>query len=82
MELHIGNLTHGSRTNLLHAQRHWSEAIGSILWPFAWKDFERWYNNFFLDDNGLSPLNQFTKTSVKADLCDFDPFGCPVFVLA
>ena len=40
------------------------------------------YNNFFLDDNGLSPLNQFTKTSVKADLCDFDPFGCPVFVLA
>ena len=52
-------------------------------WPFAWKDYERRYNNFYLDDDGLSPLsNQFTKTTVKADIRDFHPFGCPVFVLA
>lgn len=37
VERHIGTLTtQGSRTNLLHAQRHWPEAVGSILWPFAW----------------------------------------------
>ena len=41
IERHIQTLTHGARTNLLHAQRRWPEARGSILWPFAWKDFER-----------------------------------------
>jgi hypothetical protein len=82
VERHIGILTHGARTNLLHAQRRWPKAIGSILWPFAWKDFERRYNNFFLDENGLSPLNHFSGTTVRADLRQFHPFGCPVFVLS
>ena len=41
VERHIGTLTQGARTSLLHAQRRWPEAIGTILWPFAWKDFER-----------------------------------------
>ena len=66
----------------MHAQRHWPEAVGSILWPFAWKYYERRYNNFYLDTEGLSPLNHFTKTTVQADVRDFHPFGCPVFVLA
>ena len=82
VERHIGILTHGSRTGLLHAQRRWPEAIGTILWPFAWKDFERRYNNLFIDSDGLSPLNHFTGTSVRTDVRRFHPFGCPVFVLA
>jgi hypothetical protein len=82
IERHIGTLTQGARTNLLHAQRRWPEAIGTILWPFAWKDFERRYNNFYLDDQGLSPLNRFTRTTVRSDIRTFHPFGCPVFVLA
>ena len=82
VERHIGILTHGARTNLLHAQRRWPAAIGSILWPFAWKDFERRYNNLFLDEDGLSPLNRFTGTTVRSDLRQFHPFGCPVFVLS
>ena len=41
VERHIGTLTNGARTNLLYAQRKWPEAVGTILWPFAWKDFER-----------------------------------------
>ena len=40
-ENHIERLTRGSRTNLLHAQWRWPEAIGEILWPFSWKDYER-----------------------------------------
>ena len=82
VERHIGTLTHGARTNLLHAQRRWPEAIGSILWPFAWKDFERRYNHFHLDEEGLSPINRFTSTTVRSDIRTFHPFGCPVFVLA
>jgi hypothetical protein len=82
VERHIGILTHGARTNLLHAQRRWPEAIGSILWPFAWKDFERRYNHLFLDENGLSPINRFTGTTVRTDIRQFHPFGCPVFVLS
>ena len=82
VERHIGTLTQGSRTTLLHAQRRWPEAIGTILWPFAWKDFERRYNNLFLDTDGLSPLNRFTGTTVRTDIRRFHPFGCPVFVLA
>jgi hypothetical protein len=81
VERHIGTLTHGARTNLLHAQRRWPEAIGSILWPFAWKDFERRYNNLYLDATGRSPLNRFSSTDVRVDLRQFHPFGCPVFVL-
>jgi hypothetical protein len=82
VERHIGTLTLGARTNLLHAQRRWPEAISSILWPFAWKDFERRWNNFHLDDQGRSPLNGFAGSDVRADLRDFHPFGCPVFVLS
>ena len=44
-ESHIGLLPRGSRTNLLHAQRRWPEAIGEMLWPFYWKDFERRYDD-------------------------------------
>ena len=81
VERHVGTLTHGARTNLLHAQRRWPEAVGSILWPFAWKDFERRYNHLYLDSDGLSPINRFSKTNVKVDLKTFHPFGCPIFVL-
>jgi len=77
----IGDLTRGSRTSLLYAQRRWPEAVGSILWPFAWKDFERRYNLFSLDSNGLSPLNKVTGSDLQPDLSREHPFGCPVFVL-
>ena len=43
VENHIGRLTRGSRTLLPAAQRRWPEAIGEILWPFAWKDYEQCY---------------------------------------
>jgi hypothetical protein len=81
VERHIGTLTRGARTNLLHAQRRWPDAIGTILWPFAWKHFERQYNNFHLDEDGRSPLNRFSGVDIKADPKDTHPFGCPIFVL-
>ena len=81
VERSIGTLTLGARTNLLYAQRKWPEAIGTILWPFAWKDFERKYNHLKFDDNGLAPINKFSGTTVAPDLRQYHPFGCPIFVL-
>ena len=59
-ENHIGRLTRGPSTNLLHAQICWREVIGEILWSFAWKDYERSYNDLQLDKDGLSPLHKFS----------------------
>ncbi len=81
VERHIGILSNGARANLLHAQRRWPKAIGSILWPFAWKHYERQHNHLSLDDNGRSPMQKFTGLDIIPDLKDFHPFGCPVFVL-
>ena len=39
-ENHIGCLTRGTRTSILHAQRRWPEAVGKILLPFAWKSLK------------------------------------------
>lgn len=81
VERHIQTLSRGARASLLHAKRHWDEAVGTILWPYAWKDFEEKYNNFHLNEKGESPLNLFSESEVKADLKNYHPFGCPVFVL-
>ena len=61
VENHIGRLTRGARTLLLSAQRRWPEAIGEILWPFAWKDYERCYNELSISKDGLTPIENFLK---------------------
>ena len=80
-ESHIGLLTRGSRTNLLHAQRRWPEAIGEILWPFSWKDYERRYNDLHLDKDGLSPLQKYSKIYQPFRIRDYHTFGCPEYIL-
>ena len=52
VEREIGLMTEGARTNLLHAQRRWPKAIGPILWPFAWKDYEYKKNHLRLEEEG------------------------------
>ena len=74
IERHIGELTAGTRMNLLHAQRRWPDAISSILWPFAWKDYERRLNHFRLDATGRSPEMKFSNSEFRVCLKDFHPF--------
>ena len=81
VESHIGRLTRGSRTLLLSAQRRWPEAIGEILWPFAWKDYERCYNELSIGSDGLTPIEKFSSTEREIRLRDYHPWGCPVYVL-
>ena len=80
-ENHIGRLTQGFRTNLLHTQRRWSEAIGEILWPFSCKKYERRYNDLSLDKSGLSPLQTNLNVYEPFKIRDYHTFGCPVYIL-
>ena len=82
VEKHIGILTLRTRTDLLHAQHRWSKINGTILCPFAWKNFERRYNHFFLNKEGLSTTNRYSYTTVRTDMRGIHSFGCPVFDLS
>ena len=82
VENHIGILTLGIRTDLLHAQHRWSKQIGTILCSYAWKHFERRYNYFFLDKEGLSTTNRYSYPTVRTDMRGIHSFSCPVFVLS
>ena len=81
IENFIGQLARGGRTLLLHAKRHWPEAIGTILWPFAIKAFEDRRNHWHLDNEGKSPLQKFSSTYHNQEIKNWHTFGCPVFVL-
>ena len=80
-EASIKHSTLGSRTILLHAQRLWPEAITTMLWPFALKEFIRTSNYFRLDDAGRSPYMRFTGADSLPIMSQQHPWGCPVYVL-
>ena len=71
----------GTRTNLLHAQRRWPEAVEEIVWTFAWEDFERCYNDLHFHNDGLSPFQKYSQAYEPFRLRDYHTFGCPVYVL-
>ena len=81
IERYIQDITGSGRTLLLHVKRHWPDVIGTILWPFALKAAEDRRNHLKLDENGLAPINKFSRTFVLIDIKSWHPWGCPVFVL-
>ena len=80
-EANIKKFTLAARTTLLHAKRHWPEAITTMLWPFALQYVVKIHNIFHLDDQLKSPHMKFTGISSLPSYYDLHPFGCPVFVL-
>ena len=81
IERHIGLLTSGTRTTMLHAQRNWPDAISSLLWPFAWLETEFRFNHLALDSTGRSPFQRHTGLDIRLDLSTLHPWGCPAYVL-
>ena len=81
IENFIGQLERGGRILLLHAKRHWPEAIGTILWPFAIKAYEDRRNHWHLDKDGKSPIQKFSSTYHNQEIKNWHTFGCPVFIL-
>jgi hypothetical protein len=77
----IGTITCRARTMLLHAIRHWPDAISEDLWPFAMKLAVDIHNST-PGISGLSPDEIFSgNKSTKSKFKDFHSFGGPVFVL-
>ena len=69
------------RTILLHAKRHWKEAIGTILWPFALKAVEDMRNHLKLDTKGWAPFHNYSKVFTNVEIKHCYTWGCPLFVL-
>ena len=71
IETHIGVLTRDSRCLLLHAQRRWPTAITTLLWPFAWKDYERRRNELHTDLDNRSTSARFSGVDWLPDLKNY-----------
>ena len=52
VERYIEEITKLGRTVLLHAKRHWKEAISTVLWPFAIRAVKDMRNHLKLDLKG------------------------------
>ena len=82
-ERRIRTLQDQTRTMLIHAQHRWPSAIDAHLWPYALRTANEVFNNAPLTARGdmKSPLELFSKSPVRPNLENFQPFGCPAFVL-
>ena len=56
----VKQFTLSGRTLLLHAKRHWPEAITTMLWPFALKAAIKFHNDFYMDTDGKIPMELFS----------------------
>lgn len=80
-ERRIGQLTELARTQLIHAQRKWSEAINAHLWPYALRIANDVHNHSPHPTSLRSPVEIFTGTRVLLATRHFHHFGAPVYVL-
>eukprot|EP00978_Attheya_sp_CCMP212_P006292 scaffold14257_cov69-Attheya_sp.AAC.1 len=78
----VKQFTLKGRTLLLHAKRHWPEAITTMLWPFALKAAVKSHNDFYLHQDNKTPIEKFTGADgLDSAIRDRHTWGCPVFVL-
>ena len=72
-----------TRTQLLHAQERWPQAISAYLWPYALCIANDEWNNAPnpRDSARLTPLQRFTGSTVQRNIRHSTPFGCPAYVL-
>ena len=80
-ESHIKILTFGARTILLHARRHWPEAITTMLWPLALLAVAERHNLIKFDANIKIPLEKFSGVQVDVGINHFHTWVFPVCVL-
>jgi len=65
---------------LIHAMISWPNIVSEQLWPFALQLAVNLHNDTH-GPSGLSPLEIFSGVkSLSNKLCDFHPFGCPIFI--
>ena len=57
------NITLGDRTFLTHAKIYWSEAITTMLCPYALKYLAEKLNVLKVDGDGITPMENFLGTT-------------------
>ena len=80
-EKRIRDLPEAARTQIIHAQHRWPNAIDAHLWPYALRYATAIDNATPNRTTGESPIERFAQSSVKPKLRHYHPFGCPVYVL-
>ena len=81
-ERRIGLLQQLARTSILAAKNKWPGVVTVSLWPFALKAAARTMNLYYLDNNGLSPVEKMSRmTRSHVRLRNEHPLFCPVYVL-
>jgi hypothetical protein len=80
-ERRIGDLSERTRSMLIDA-RHRNPYVTDNLWPFALRLASEIGRTMPRPLNTTSPLEQFSRVSIRPKISHFHPFGCPVWVLA
>lgn len=81
-EKKLRDLSEMARKQLLHAKARWSSAIHLCLWSFALRNAAYIQNSMpSAHNNGLSPIEIFSRATVSPNMKRHHTFGCPVFAL-
>ncbi len=69
----IRNLQDQAMTMLIHTQHWWPEAVDAHLWPYALRTANVVSNQspVLNRDNGMSPMELFTKSPIRPNMNDF-----------
>ena len=81
-ERRIRELQDHARCMLIHAQKRWSTAITTNLWPYALRMANNLHNETPSLKYRQSPLERFTGTQVSPNPRHWHHFGAPAYVLA
>jgi hypothetical protein len=76
VERHLRDLQELSRSSILHAQKIWPDAINTFLWPYAICKASHDMNLLKRDQQGKSPMEKFSNTTIKVNVNHFHTFGC------
>ena len=66
---------------LLHAKRHWPEAITTILWTYDIKAEGARHNSFHLNNSGIFPFQLFSGVETTFDLKLKHTWGCLDYIM-
>jgi hypothetical protein len=83
-EKRIRDLQDLARAMLLHASTKWNSHISANLWPYAIRMANEVLNSTPCPqlETRQTPQQVFDRTKVLPNPKHFNPFGCPVYVLA
>ena len=66
---------------LPHVKIYFPEAITTMLWAYALKDFSEKLNVLKVDDDGITPMEKFAGTTTDITIKNHHIWGCPVYVM-